>query len=163
MQAGDDNVLKSMERWYDTAFYRERVEAVRKALPDCGITADVMVGYPTETEAMFDNTYRFIDHLSLSGLHVFRFSARETTKAAQLPPLDPRVIQSRAARLGALDTDLRARFFARFADTVREALPEPSGEGWTDNYIRIGVPEGEKGRGLASYRVVPPAGKPVFS
>ncbi|MBV9080446.1 MAG: hypothetical protein JO102_04930 [Elusimicrobia bacterium] len=113
---------------------------MRRALPDCGLTADVMVGYPTETEERFENTRRFIDEVGLSGLHVFRFSARETTPAARLKPLDPRVVTRRAGVLGALDGALRERFYRRFEGKVREVLPEPTGEAWTDNYIRVEVP-----------------------
>jgi len=153
MQSGDTTVLNDMGRWYDAAFYRSRIEAVRKAMPDCGLTADVMVGYPTENDELFENTARLIEEMELSGLHVFRFSAREGTKAAELKPLDPRIVQKRAGVLGELDKLLRKRFYDRFAGTNRETLPEPSGEGWTDNYIRVEVPEQGRSAGLSSQRV----------
>ncbi len=149
LQSGDDQVLRSMGRWYGSAAYRKRVDLIKGALPDAGITADVMVGYPTETDDLFENTYRFIDEIDLSGLHVFRFSARAGTKAASLEPLDPRVVSRRAARLGALDQALKSRFYQRFQGTLREAILEPTGEGWTDNYIRIQAPEGMTKTGLA--------------
>lgn len=140
MQSGDTGVLADMRRWYDADFYSGRIRAVRAAMPDCGLTADVMVGYPTETEERFENTARFIESLDLSGLHVFRFSAREGTPAASLPPLHPQTIIRRAGVLGALDLRMREAFYRRFEGTERESLPEPTGEAWTDNYIRIDMP-----------------------
>ena len=156
MQSCSTPVLRAMRRWYDADFYMRRVGAVRKAMPDCGVTADVMVGFPTETEAHFEETFQNIHRMSLSGLHVFRFSAREGTEAAKLQPLDPRVVTSRAHRLGALDQELRLRFYRRFTGTFRETLPEPSGEGWTDNYLRVRVPLEAVAAGLASHPVVWP-------
>ena len=153
MQSGDSAVLKAMQRWYDADFYRGRIEAVRRAMPDCGLTADVMVGYPAETPDRFENTARFIENLELSGLHVFRFSAREGTPAAELTPLDPRIVAERAAILGALDRRLREQFYRRHEGTIREVLPEPSGEGWTDNYIRVDVPLSQVKEGLSHRRV----------
>lgn len=140
MQSGDSGVLADMRRWYDAPFYAGRVAAVRAAMPDCGITADVMVGYPTETDERFENTRKIIEDMALSGLHVFRFSARETTPAAALTPLHPQTVISRAGVLGRLDETLRERFYRRFEGAVREIVPEPTGEAWTDNYIRIEVP-----------------------
>ena len=160
LQSGDSAVLAAMRRWYDAPFYRSRVAAVRRAMPDCGITADVMVGYPTETGEQFENTYRLIEEMELSGLHVFRFSAREGTGAADHAPVDPRVQSARAHRLGALDEVLRERFYRRFADTRRPVLPEPSGEGWTDNYIRVRVPDEQISAGLSHMRVWTPRYEP---
>jgi threonylcarbamoyladenosine tRNA methylthiotransferase MtaB len=153
MQSGDSGVLKDMRRWYDAPFYRERIRAVRAAMPECGLTADVMVGYPTETDEQFWNTARLIEEMELSGLHVFRFSARETTPAASLTPLDPQIIIKRAKVLGEIDKKLRERFYRRFEGTERETLPEPNGEGWTDNYIRVEVPAERVQNGLSAQRV----------
>jgi threonylcarbamoyladenosine tRNA methylthiotransferase MtaB len=148
MQSGDSQVLKDMRRWYNVDFYKERVAAIRSAMPDCGVTADVMVGYPTETAEFFETTRRNIDAMNLSGLHVFRFSAREGTPAADLTPLEPKIITDRAHALGELDLALRERFYRQFEGQERNVLPEPSGEAWTDNYIRVDIPLSETGRGL---------------
>ncbi len=153
MQSGDSDVLRAMQRWYDAPYYMARVKAVREKMPDCGITADVMVGYPTETDEQFRNTFNNIERMELSGLHVFRFSARETTKAADLQPLDPRVVTYRAGELGKLDKKLREMFYRKFEGTEREVLPEPTGEAWTDNYIRVDVPLSETKSGLSHRRV----------
>jgi len=152
MQSGNSQVLKDMRRWYNTETYRSRIESIRLRLPDCGLTADVMVGYPTETDELFEKTGQFIEDLALSGLHVFRFSARKGTTAAKLKALDPRIVTQRAHILRELDKQLRHKFYQRFEGTVREVLPEPSGEGWSDNYIRVDVPL-EQSLGLSHMRV----------
>jgi len=141
LQSGDDTVLKAMGRWYDTALFRKKADLIRKYLPDAGLTTDVMVGYPVEGDAEFLNCVKFIEDVEFSGLHVFRFSQREGTAAARLKPLDPRVLSRRGHLLGQLDQRLRRSFYRRFRGTRREILPEPSGDGWTDNYIRVTVPK----------------------
>ena len=153
LQSGDSGVLKDMQRWYDIEFYKDRVRALRSKMPDCGVTADVMVGYPTETDDQFETTARNIAAMELSGLHVFRFSAREGTKAAKLKPLNPNVVIKRAGVLGELDEVLRERFYRKYEGTEREVLPEPAGEGWTDNYIRVDIPLSEIRTGLSHRRV----------
>jgi threonylcarbamoyladenosine tRNA methylthiotransferase MtaB len=154
MQSGDSGVLADMERWYPADYYRKKIELIKKLLPDCGLTADVMVGYPTESDEQFINTKTLIQDIELSGLHVFRFSARQGTKAADHPPLDPKIIMERAHVLGELDQKLRDIFYERHRGTIRQALPEPNGEGWTDNYIRVDIPKTEISRGLAMYPVI---------
>jgi threonylcarbamoyladenosine tRNA methylthiotransferase MtaB len=140
LQSGTDPVLKSMGRWYKSRDYADKIRMIRSRLPDAGLTADVMVGFPTETDELFLSTARFIEDLQLSGLHVFPFSARPGTRAAQLTPLPESAVSHRSRLLRSLDKTLRQRFFSRFQGTIREVLVETSGEGWTDNYIRVKAP-----------------------
>jgi threonylcarbamoyladenosine tRNA methylthiotransferase MtaB len=147
MQSADDGVLKAMGRWYQFQDYADVVSRIRRSLPDCGLTADVMTGYPTETDEAFETGFRRIRDLELSGLHVFPFSSRPGTRSAALKPLPPAVQKARVRRLMELAETLKANFRARFAGTDREVLAEPSGEGWTDNYVRVRLPKGsEPGR-----------------
>lgn len=140
LQSADDGVLKDMGRWYRFADYEDRVSAVRRFLPEASVTADVLTGFPTESEEAFENTFRRIHSLSLSGLHAFPFSSRPGTVSADLKPLDRAVLQNRTRRLIGLSDSLKARFQARFVGTRRTALAEGNGEGWTDNYIRVTIP-----------------------
>ncbi len=150
MQSAEDGVLKAMGRWYRFKDYAERIAFIRERLPDCGLTADVMVGFPAETEDAFETTCRRVEDLGLSGLHVFPFSTRPGTEAAELKPLPAQTVHARSRRLVALAEELKARFRARFAGTRREALAEPEGEGWTDNYIRVRLPKGTRPGDLVS-------------
>jgi threonylcarbamoyladenosine tRNA methylthiotransferase MtaB len=142
LQSADDGVLKAMGRWYPFAKYAERIAFIKERMPDCGLTADVLVGFPTETEEAFRNTHDRIEAMGLTGLHAFPFSSRPGTEASALTPLTHEVIKDRVHRLIALGESLKARHKARHAGSVRKILAEPEGEGWTDNYIRIPVPAG---------------------
>jgi len=153
LQSGDDKVLKDMGRWYKYSVFEERVRRIRERLPDAAVTSDVLVGYPTETDAAFRNTLERVEELRLSGLHVFRYSSRPGTPAAELKPLPPAVLRARAAQLLALADRLRGEFRRRFVGTTRRALAEPSGAGWTDNYLRVSLPPGSPVGRLVPVRV----------
>ncbi|MBQ5312364.1 MAG: tRNA (N(6)-L-threonylcarbamoyladenosine(37)-C(2))-methylthiotransferase MtaB [Oscillospiraceae bacterium] len=100
LQSGSDRVLSLMKRHYDTAAYESIVGMCRKAFPDCGISADVMTGFPGETEDDHEQTLAFIDRIGFSDLHVFSYSPRENTPAALFPDqVDNAVKKRRAAEL----------------------------------------------------------------
>ncbi len=124
LQAGCDKVLKDMNRHYDTAAYRARVEDLCHHVPQIGIFADVIAGYPTETEEDFKTTVHFIREMKLAGLHVFSYSPRPGTKAAELPQLTSAEIKRRAEILRALDKELRAAFAQSLVGTEQEVFIE---------------------------------------
>src|SRR6266436_6397373 len=103
LQSGCDRVLAAMHRWYRAEHYARRVELIRQRLPDAGIGADVIAGFPGETDAEHAETVAFIERLPLSYLHVFSFSQRPGTRAADLPnQVPPPLLKSRARELRAL-------------------------------------------------------------
>ena len=132
LQSGCDKILKEMNRHYTTQDYQHRVEQLRAAVPGIGIFADVIAGYPTETEEDFQTTYQFIKQLHLSGLHVFSYSPRPSTPAAVLPQLPTEEIKRRADKLRALDQQLRADFAASLVGTEQTLFMEE----------RKGIPQG---------------------
>ena len=113
-----------MNRHYDTAAYRARVEDLRARVPGISIFADVIAGFPTETEADFETTYQFIKSVGLCGLHVFSYSPRPGTKAAAWPQLAHEEIKRRSDMLRALDKELRTRFAASLVGTEQELFME---------------------------------------
>ena len=143
LQSGDDRVLGSMRRRYQTELYEGRVARIRKLLPEAAIGADVIVGFPGETEARFMNTVRFVNRLKLSYLHVFTYSERPGTVAPDLPEAVPHAERSRRSRfLRSVSDSLRRQFAAGMLGTLRSVLWERPGEGgaqfgYTDNYIRV--------------------------
>jgi threonylcarbamoyladenosine tRNA methylthiotransferase MtaB len=153
LQSACDRVLEAMGRWYRYDDYRERVRAVRGRLPHAAITADVLTGFPAEDEDAYEETYRRIGEMALSGLHAFPYSQRPGTVAAALRPWPAAVMQERTRRLVELSEKLKADFRARFAGTERTALAEDDGLGWTDNYIRVRVPAGTAPGRLVKARV----------
>jgi threonylcarbamoyladenosine tRNA methylthiotransferase MtaB len=103
LQSGSDRILAAMHRWYRAEHYARRVELIRERLPNAGIGADVITGFPGETETDHSATMRFIEERSFSYLHVFSYSLRPGTKAASLPGHNPgHVIKRRARELRAL-------------------------------------------------------------
>lgn len=152
LQSGSDRVLSSMKRWYNTRFYADRLAAVRRILgSDMALFTDVMVGFPTETAQDFEESLRYIEDLSLAGLHVFRYSSREGTPAAQeRPAYRPQELSERMERMLDLNHRLREAFAHRFIGRNLAVLPEEpyrSKEGdsqWkarAENFLEVLLPE----------------------
>ena len=157
LQAGADPVLKAMGRPYDTARYRAKVAELRSLFPGVGIYADIIAGYPTETDGDFAAAADYVRELALSGLHVFSFSARPGTRAAALKPLPQRTVAARSAALRALDSGLRAAFAASMLGAETAALVLRSREGRSlalaSNFVNLELPEPLKPGSLARCRV----------
>ncbi len=151
LQSGSDNVLAAMHRWYRTEHYARRVKLIREFLPHAAIGADVIAGFPGETEADHEATLRFIDSLSFTYLHVFSYSSRPGTKAAALDSQLPgEVIHRRARELRALGESKFEKF--RHSQLGREhrvltlKRPEKSPNApWTpslsSNYLQFRIAE----------------------
>lgn len=143
LQSGDDQVLGRMNRRYSTAFYREVVERLRAAVPDACIGADIIAGFPGESEKEFERTYHFIESLPLAYLHVFPFSARPGTPAATMDEqLNPAVIKERAQLLRRLSERKRRAYFRSFIGKklevlVQEDLGDGMVKGLSRNYIPV--------------------------
>ena len=143
-QSGDDLILKRMKRRHsraDTVAFCERVRALR---PDAAFGADLIAGFPTESEAMFDNTLRLVDDAGLAFLHVFPFSARKGTPAARMPQLGRGLVKERAARLRAKGDRALAAHFAGLVGSEQTLLMETDVLGRTPCFApaRVSVPGG---------------------
>jgi threonylcarbamoyladenosine tRNA methylthiotransferase MtaB len=153
LQSGSDRILRAMHRWYRAAHYAERLQLIRAALPDAAIGADVIAGFPGETDEDFNTTFDFITHLPFTYLHVFSFSARPGTKAADLgAPVSPAVTRDRARALRALGQQKAAAFRELQAGRTVRALTLARGGGtWTEaltgNYLKVRV-EGRRAANL---------------
>lgn len=147
LQSGDDTILQKMHRKYTTAQYKEKIEKIREALPHVAITTDVIVGFPGETEEMFQNTYRFIEEIGFAELHVFPYSKRNGTPAARFPDQVPEEMKKdRVDRLISLNQSLTLKYAKGFEGEVLEVIPEGYLNddssthqlvGYSDNYLRI--------------------------
>lgn len=150
IQAGDNTVLKRMRRKYTVEEYREKIEKIREALPNLAITTDVIVGFPGETDAMFENTYHLIEDIQFAELHVFPYSIRTGTPAARMTDqVDEEVKHARVRRLIQLSEELSLNYARQFTNDVLEVIPEQpfkekpeSGlyEGHSDNYLKLVFP-----------------------
>ncbi|WP_040228856.1 tRNA (N(6)-L-threonylcarbamoyladenosine(37)-C(2))-methylthiotransferase MtaB [Bhargavaea cecembensis] len=153
IQSGSDTVLRRMRRKYTMAFFAERLERLREALPDFALTSDVIVGFPGETEEEFMETYTFIRDHRFAELHVFPYSMRIGTPAARMDDqIDEQVKNERVHRLLDLNDQLAKEYASAYEGRVLEMIPEEpykedpeSGlyEGYTDNYLKVVVPADE--------------------
>lgn len=145
LQSGSDAVLSRMGRPYDTARYTAAVEAARAAFPDIAISTDIIVGFPGETDAEFAETLAFARATGFSRLHVFRYSQRAGTRAADMPDqVPPAVRAGRSAQLRTLGESLSLGYAeARVGHTVEvlvERVSDCIAEGTTREYMRARVP-----------------------
>ena len=141
-QAGDDVILKRMKRRHTRSDIIAFCDRVRTLRPDAVFGADLIAGFPTETDGMFANTASLIDDAGLSYLHVFPFSIRPGTPAARMPQVNGRVIKARAARLREKGRDALASQLRRYIGTLADVLVETSGEGRSAHYapVRLASP-----------------------
>ncbi|MDA8994008.1 tRNA (N(6)-L-threonylcarbamoyladenosine(37)-C(2))-methylthiotransferase MtaB [Schleiferiaceae bacterium] len=143
LQSGSDEILKKMKRRYMTALYSQRVAAIRKFHPDAGIGVDVIVGFPGETEAHFLETYNFINSLEISYLHVFTYSERSNTAAAEMDGVVPIPERKRRNKMLRILSEKKTRlFYESQLGTSRPILFEGENRGgymfgYTDNYVRV--------------------------
>jgi len=145
MQSGSDSVLRRMHRKYRPWHYREKIAKIRTAMPTAAIGADVMVGFPGETEAEFADTERMIEELPFTYLHVFTYSARPGTPAAERPGQVPvAVARERNRVLREMASKKKAAFMRSLVGTVVKAITLQSGdaeftEALTDNYLKMKI------------------------
>lgn len=143
MQSGSAGVLKRMHRRYTPEEYKQAVLTLRKYMPDCAVTTDVIAGFPGETEAEFQETADFIQDVRLSRIHVFPYSRRKGTLADKMEGQVPEEVKhERARKLIAIGNKLETDFVSGMIDTVQSVLFEqPAGdglaEGYTGQYIRV--------------------------
>jgi threonylcarbamoyladenosine tRNA methylthiotransferase MtaB len=147
LQSGSDRQLRAMHRWYRAEHYAERIRMIHRFSPDAAIGADVIVGFPGETEEEFQTTVDFIERLQLTYLHVFSFSARPGTEADKLQlelHVAHTVIRERARHLRALSQRKSEAFRAEQSGrTLRALTLARTGENWTEaltgNYLKVKV------------------------
>jgi len=148
LQSGSDSVLKRMRRKYTMEFYKERVERIKKALPGLAITSDVIVGFPGETDEEFMETYRAIQEIGFSELHVFPYSKRTGTPAARMDDqVDDEVKNDRVHQLIELSNQQAKEYASQYENEVLEVIPEEKFKkdddqdnryvGYTDNYLKV--------------------------
>ncbi len=152
VQAGDDLILKRMKRRHLRADVLALTERARAARPDVVFGADIIAGFPTETEAMFANSLSLVEEAGLTYLHVFPYSERPGTPAARMPQVDKAVRKERAQRLRAAGEAAERRFLDGRLGSIAEVLIEKPGFGRSEHFAPVRA-EGMEGS-LASLRLV---------
>jgi threonylcarbamoyladenosine tRNA methylthiotransferase MtaB len=146
LQSGSNEILGLMRRRYKREVYAERVELIKSLMPHCAIGVDVIVGFPSESDLHFKETFDFLHALDISYLHVFTYSERDGTKALDIKPVVPvNIRHERNKSLRNLSYMKMQCFTEQHHGQIRKVLFEGKGradmmEGYTDNYIRITTP-----------------------
>ena len=149
LQSGNDKILKLMKRKYTLKMYQDKINMIKKIMPDACIGADVIVGFPGETVEDFEKTYQFIEQLKINYLHVFSYSNRTGTVASELTGQVSKDIKiSRSRSLQKLSNQMRIQFYKDNINQVRKVLFESVVDdeyivGFTDNYVRV-IVKGDK-------------------
>ena len=145
LQAGDDMILKRMKRRHSRAQAVGIVEKIKAVRPEATIGADLIAGFPTETEEMAANTLKLLDDCDIVAAHIFPFSPREMTPAAKMPQVDREVIKHRAARLRDHAAGRRLAWLRAHIGSTVGALIENNAKGHTDTFAPIAVEGAARG------------------
>lgn len=146
LQSGSDKILKLMKRRYQRSLYAKKVDQIREIMPDACIGVDVIVGFPGETDEDFLETYTFLNDLNISYLHVFSYSERDNTTAAQMPgTVLPAIRKKRSKMLRGLSAKKRRAYYESQIGSRRKILLEGENKkgymyGFTENYVRVRTP-----------------------
>ncbi len=146
LQAGSDTVLKEMRRRYTTSDFAKRIEKIEAKIPNVGIGIDVITGFPSETQKLFEEGVDFLRNLPLTYLHVFSYSVRQGTPAAKMKNLvKPGEAKERTAILNAMSEAKKIEFYRSQIGTERKIIAEHKHNydyamGWTENYVRVKIP-----------------------
>jgi threonylcarbamoyladenosine tRNA methylthiotransferase MtaB len=163
LQAGDDMILKRMKRRHLRADALQLIENVRTVRPDTAFGADLIAGFPTETEAMFDNTLSMVEEAGLSFLHVFPYSARPGTPAARMPAVKGGVVKDRAARLRAAGDAALARHLQRQVGRTISGLVERDGVARAEDFTEIAFTGDAEVGGIVALKVTGHDGRRVIA
>src|SRR5690606_39103333 len=145
LQSGDDMILKRMKRRHLREDSIRFCQEVRKLRPEIVFGADIIAGFPTETEEMFENSLKIVAECGLSHLHVFPFSPREGTPAARMPQVPGGAIKERAARLRAAGDAAYKRHLQSLVGTTQSVLVEREGLGRTEGFTLVAMEDGVQG------------------
>ena len=146
LQSGSNLVLKNMRRRYMRELYEERIAVIKQQMPDACIGVDVIVGFPGETEALFLETFNFLNTLDISYLHVFTYSERPNTLAASMQNAVPKTIRTKRSKLlRGLSVKKRRAFYESQLGSIRTVLFEGENKsgyihGFTENYVKVKTP-----------------------
>ncbi len=139
LQAGDDMILKRMKRRHTRADAVATVGRIKSARPDATIGADLIAGFPTETEEMSLNSLQLLDGCDVVAAHIFPFSPRPDTPASRMPQLPREVVKARASRMRKAAAERRARWLDSLIGTKQPVLIENGGKGHADNFAPVAI------------------------
>lgn len=160
LQSGSNAVLKSMNRHYTAEEYIEKVDLIRSYFPDAGITTDIIVGFPTETDKDFVNTLKLVERVKFSDIHPFPFSPRQGTVAYKMQDLSADIKKQRLNQLLVKKAECKLEFAKSLAGKTLNFLFEEEKDGYyqgySENYLRIYLKEFNKDKNIKKVKVIEP-------
>lgn len=148
LQSGSDHVLELMNRKYDTKLYKEKVDLIREVFPNAGLTTDIIVGFPQESDQDHKDTLNFIKDIGFSKIHVFKYSKRTGTVAASMTgQIDGNVKKQRSHEISKIEEEIRQEFLQKQIGKTLSVLFETKSDmegfmsGYSGNYLRVNVEE----------------------
>jgi len=148
LQSGSDDILKAMNRKYDTVIYKQKVEEIRQVFPNAGITTDIIVGFPGETEENHKQTMEYAEEIKFSKMHLFKYSPREGTRAAKMSnQIDGKTKKNRLHDLEKIEEANRKEFLNKQIGKILSVLVESKSDlegysgGYSTNYLKVNVKE----------------------
>ncbi|MFC4593364.1 tRNA (N(6)-L-threonylcarbamoyladenosine(37)-C(2))-methylthiotransferase MtaB [Sphingobium tyrosinilyticum] len=155
LQAGDDMILKRMKRRHSRADAIHIVERLKAVRPDISIGADIIAGFPTEDDAMFENSLRLVEQCSIVHGHIFPYSPREGTPAARMPQVDRAIVKARATRLRTACEVQRQSWLGDLVGSVQSVLVERNGlSGHAENFAPVRFAEPQSPSSIISARII---------
>ena len=146
LQSGSDDILKAMNRKYDTKIFKEKVDLIREVFPNAGLTTDIIVGFPTETDENHIETKKFIKDIKFAKTHLFKYSKRDGTKAATMKPeVDGNIKKERLKELEEIEQVNKREFLEKQIGKTLSVLFESKSDmdgyksGYSTNYLRVNV------------------------
>ena len=139
LQAGDNMILKRMKRRHLREDAINKINKIRSVRPDVVFGADLIAGFPTETEAMFHNTIKLVEECNISFLHVFPFSPREGTPASRMPQLNREIIKKRAKILRELGNEQILKYYNKLENTEINLIVESESRGRSDGFAKVNL------------------------
>lgn len=160
LQSGSNAVLKKMNRHYTAEEFAQKVDLIRKYFPNAGITTDIIVGFPTETEQNFNETVELIDRVKFSDIHPFPFSPRSGTVAYKMPDLPAETKKQRQAILLEKKAECKNAFInsmiGKYADFLFEEYKDGYYQGYTENYLRVYLKDYDGKHDIVKVKLIEP-------
>ena len=154
LQSGDNMILKRMKRRHSREYAIKFCSELKSARPEMTFSADIIAGFPTETEKMFHNSISIIEECKIDWLHVFPFSARPGTPAARMPQLPQAVIEKRAAYLRDISKKRLQQHLELKIGSTQSVLVEANSKGFTKDFSRVNFQQGPKISEILEMRIV---------
>ncbi|WP_044566998.1 tRNA (N(6)-L-threonylcarbamoyladenosine(37)-C(2))-methylthiotransferase MtaB [Anaerococcus provencensis] len=160
LQSGSDDILNAMNRKYDRKMYKEKVDLIREVFPNAGLTTDIIVGFPGESQRNHEETMEFVDEIKFAKTHLFKYSPREGTRAAKMTgQVDGNIKKQRLHELERIEEKNRMAFLEEQIGKVLEVLIESKSDlegysgGYSTNYLKVNVKNQILANTIASVKI----------